>query len=288
MKAIKVYIQSFSTILRSVKLNSLIYLTFFIIALLLAIPFYRLFVSITENSLLAGPLLKGFNATAFGDIIRADGKVFSVYFKGLWPWLLAFWIIGVYFYGGIIHWIANPRGAFVLRTFLDKSGQYFWRFFRLAFYVLVIQAIVALLIYVLPVILAGKEGMTDQYIIRTISIGIMIHLVFMITISMIADFTRFGLYQNNNKKVLRGMWKSFKFVVRHLGALWMIYLIWLVLPLAMMLGFYLLRTSMNIDSSGLIIGLFVIQQIFIWLRFLLRIQKQGMFFNYYILDQVAE
>jgi len=288
MKALNSYKYSFSLSWRSKKLTSIIYLAYLIIALLLTIPFYKLFSSISEYSLLPANLLKGFDATAFGDLIRDSGKVFQVYLKGFLPWMIAFWLMGTYFYGGIISWIANPKGSLRLRSFLDKCSQYFWKFLRLAFIMLVVQAIIAILIYLIPVILIGKEGMTDQYIVRTLSIGILIHFVFMITITLIADFTRFGLYQKNSRKVLREMWKSTKFVFRHLGSLWMIFLMWVIMPLALMVLFYIIRTSMNIDTSGLIIGLFFIQQIFVWLRFSLRIQKQGMYFKYYILDQVAD
>ncbi|MEA1877056.1 MAG: hypothetical protein U9N86_09325 [Bacteroidota bacterium] len=286
MKTLNSYKYSFSLSWRSKKLTSIVYLAYLIIALLLTIPFYKLFSSISEYSLLPANLLKGFDATAFGDLIRDSGKVFQVYFKGLLPWLIVFWLFGTFFYGGIIDWIANPKGSLRLRSFLDKSTKYFWRFLRIAFYILIVQVVFAFLIYLIPVILIGKEGMTDQYIVRTLTIGILIHLVFMITISLIADFTRFGLYQKSHHKVLREMWKSFKFVFRHLGSLWMIYLMWVIMPIALMVLFYFIRTSMNIDATGLIIGLFVIQQVFVWLRFCLRIQKQGMFFKYYLCFQI--
>lgn len=288
MKALKSYIYSFSLSWNSKKISSIIYLAYFCIALLLTIPFYKLFVSISEHSLLPANLLQDFDATAFGDLIRDSGKVFQVYFKGFLPWVIVFWLMGTLFYGGIIAWISNPNGTLRFRLFLDKCTQYFWRFVRLAFYMLVIQAIVALLIYVLPVIMIGKEGVTDQYIVRTISIGILIHLVFLITIRLIADFARFGLYQKNHHKVLKEIWISAKYVFRHLGSLWMIYMMWVIMPMVLVVIFYILRTTMTIDTTVLIVGLFVLQQIFIWLKISLRIQKQGMYYKYYILCQVED
>ncbi len=286
MKALKSYNYAFRLAWRSKKLSSIIYLLYLVFALLLTIPFYRLFVSISEYSLLPANLMANFDATAFGEIMRDSGKVFMVYIKGMWPWILVFLLLGTYLFGGIIAWISNPNGSFSIRTLFDKCSQFFWKFLRVSFYILLVQIIVAILIYLIPSILIAKEGVTDAYVVRTLSLGAFIHLLFMATISMIADITRFGIYQKNQKNVLKEIWRSLKFVFRNLGSLWMMFFMWIILPIGLIIIFYIIRKNFVVDTFALTVALFVIQQIFIWLRFLLRIQKQGMFFKYYIQDQI--
>ncbi len=288
MKAIKSYSQSFSIGFKSLKLNTLIYIVFLAIALLLVIPFYRMFVSVTEYNADAGILLEGFSATVLGDILRANGKMFLVYIKGLWPWMLAFWMLGIYFYGAIVSWVAGPRGKFKLTNAISSANKLFWPYFKLSIYILVIQAIFAILVYLIPVIMVSQENLTDAYIVRTISIGIIIHLFFFTSIGMMADIARFELFRVARKKVIRHLWRSIKFVIARFGSFWIMFLLWAILPVATILAFIVFRNQITVNSSLTILVVFAIQQLFIWLRFLFRIQKQGMLFSFYMIKQVAD
>jgi len=288
MNTLKIYIKSFSIILKSLKIGSIIYLIFLLIALLLTIPFYRLFVGVTESNVLSESLMNGFNATAFGDLIRADGKVFLVYIKGLWPWLLAFWMLGVYFYGMIISWVRNPIEKFNLSEGMNQANKQFWAFLKLSVYVLIIQAIVAFVIYLIPVILVGNDNLTDDYIVRTIAVGVIIHLFFFATVSFVADIARFKLFQASRKKVLKTLWQSIKFIVRRFGSFWIMYILWVILPLTTMALFIIFRKQFNVDTSSSILILFLIQQAFVWLKFLFKIQKQGLFYSFYIQIQETD
>lgn len=287
MKAIKSYKYSFILASRTYRMNSVIYLIYLTIALLLTIPFYRLFLGATENSILPTALVKGFDATAFVEIIRHSGKLFAVYVKGFWPWILAFWILGTWFYGGIIARVANPSGAFRMGFFLKNCRKNFWRFFKLALYMLILQLVLAVLVYLLPLILIGRENLTDSYIVRTLTLAVVVHLLVMMLLSWIADMTRIVLYQNKEKKVLRNLWKSTRFVFKNLASFLLMYFLWMILPVVLILGFYLIRLNWIAETTGMILLVFLVQQIFIWLRFAIRIQRQGMFLKFFSLSQLA-
>lgn len=288
MKAIKSYTHSFSIAWNSKKLTSLIYLLYLFLAILLTLPFYRLFSSISEYSLLPADLMKEFNATAFGDMIRDSGKVFQVYIKGFWPWLLVFWFLGTYLYGGIISWISNPKGRFNFRSFMDKCNKFFWKFLRIALYILIVQAVFAVLIYIIPVILVSREGITDEYMVRTMSIAIFIHLFFIISISLIADLTRYGVYRHGKNKLIKDIWRSVKYFIRNIASIWLMYLMWVLIPIALIILFVIIRKGFGMDTVGSIIMIFIMQQLFVWLRYYLRVQKQAMLFKFYIKDQLVD
>ena len=285
MKAIQAYLNGYKTAWKSKKMISLIYIFYFSIALLIAIPFYRLFNSIAGNSLLPDNLISEFDMTAMADLIRDGGKVFMVYLQGAWPWLIAFVLLGTWMMGGILHWISAARGSFNTGNFLSACNKYFWPFFRVTIYSLILQIIVAFLIYVVPVILVSKDGVSDQYVVRTFVTAILLHLIFFILVGLMADFTRFNIFYEGKRKVLKMGWRSVKFTIRKIFPLYFIYLIWMLVPVILIVGYTWLRTSIQVDSVAMIIILFVIQQLFIWLRYFTRIQRLAMYYQFFIANQ---
>jgi hypothetical protein len=254
-----------------------------ILALLLVIPFYRLFNSVAGASLLPDELLKGFDATAFGEFLRDGGQAFKFYLKGLFPWMILFLMLGVFFQGGIISWISNDRGRFSTKEFVSKCVTYFWAFTKTCFYTLIIQLLFAVLVYLPISLIIGRDNLTDEYIGKTLIVGVSIHLILLIYGTMIAEYTRFFIYRTGNKKVLKSLWKAIKFSLRRFLKLFGMYLMWMIIPLALFLGFYLIRNNWNVNNGLMILFLFLIQQVFIWLRFLLKIQKTSIFYKYLVL-----
>ncbi len=283
MKILKSYKSGLAVSLNSKRMASLVYLVYLILALLLVIPFYSLFNSVAGTSLLPDELLKGFDATAFGEFLRDGGQAFKFYLKGLFPWMILFLVLGVFFQGGIISWISNDRGRFSTKEFINKCVTYFWPFAKTCFYTLIIQILFAVLVYLPVSLLVGRDNLADDYIGKTVIIGIAIHLILLIFGTMIAEYTRFFIYRTGNKKVLKSLWKAVKFSFRRFLQLFGMYLMWMIIPLALFMGFYLIRNNWNVNNGLMILFLFLIQQVFIWLRFLLKIQKTSIFYKYLVL-----
>lgn len=269
--------------MNSKRMTSLVYLSHLVLALLLIIPFYRLFVSVSGNSLLPNQLINDFDATSFGEFLRQGGKSFGFYLKGLLPWLLLFLLLSTFFQGGILFWISNPRGRFSSRGFLDNCLVFFWPFVKTLFYTLLIQIIFALIVYLSVSIIVGGDNLTDAYIGKTVIIGIAIHLVLLIWGTMIADFTRIFIFRTGKRHVLKSLWKAVKFSFKKIAKLFAIYFIWVIVPLLLFVVFYLIRTHWSIKTGLMVFLLFIVQQAFIWLRFLLKIQKTSIFYGYLIL-----
>jgi len=282
MKILKSYTKGWAVSLNSKRMISLIYISYLILALLLVIPFYRLFVSVAGNSLLPDELISNFDATAFGEFLREGGKVFSFFLKALLPWLILFLVLGTFFQGGIISWISNPRGRFSSSSFINNCLRYFWPFIKTSFYTLIIQVIFGILVYLPLSLLVGRENLSDAYIGKTVMIAVAIHLLLLIWGTMIAEFTRFYIFLTGNRKVLKTIWKAFKFSLRKIIGLFGMYLMWVIVPLILFIALYWIRMHWTIDSGLMIFLLFIIQQLFVWLRFLLKIQKTGIFYRYLV------
>ena len=284
MKIIKSYKSGWAVSLNSKRMTSLIYLVYLILALLLVLPFYGLFNSVAGASLLPDELLKDFDATAFGEFLRNGGAAFKFYLKGLFPWMILFLVLGVFFQGGIIFWVSNDRGRFSTKEFIGKCVAYFWPFAKTCFYTLIIQILFAVVVYLPVSIIVGRDNLADDYIGKTVIIGITIHLILLIYGTMIAEYTRFFIYRTGKTKVLKALWKAIKFTFKKIFKLSGMYLLWVVIPLALFIAFYFIRINWTVDSGLMILLLFLVQQVFVWLRFLLKIQKTSIFYKYLVLE----
>ncbi len=283
MKIIKAYSTGWTVSLNSKRMTSLVYISYLVLALLLVIPFYKLFVSVSGSSLLPDELISDFSATAFGEFLREGGLAFGFFLKALLPWLFLFLILGTFFQGGIISWISNDRGRFSSKTFIGDCLTYFWPFLKTSFYALIIQVIFAILVYLPVSILIGGDNLTDEYIGKTLIIGIAIHLLLLIWATMIAEYTRLFIYRSGKRKVLKSLWKAIKFSLRKIVKLFGMYFLWVVLPVALFIILYLIRMRWAIDTGLMVLLLFLVQQVFIWFRFLLKIQKTSIFYRYLVL-----
>lgn len=282
MKIIQSYKGGWAVSLNSKRMASLIYLVNLILALLLVIPFYGLFNSVAGASLLPENLIQNFDATAFGDFLRDGGKAFAFYLKGLIPWLILFLVLGVFYQGGIISWVSNHKEKFSTRAFVSQGVKYLWPFAKTCFYTLIIQALFALVVYLPVALILGQENLTDQYIGRTLLVAIPIHFVLLIFGTMIAEYTRFFIFSSGTTKVLKSLWKAVKFCFRKFFRLFGIYILWVLVPLALLIAFYFIRINWSVNTGLMVFLLFIVQQLFIWLRVMLRIQKTGMYFSYLI------
>jgi hypothetical protein len=281
MKAISSLKTGFNSALKSLRMVLFIYLSYLAIALLLAIPFYSLFRSAAGNSQLPDSLLNGFDATAIREILMSGGKYFAFYLKAFFPWIIAFLLFQVYLNGGIFSWIANPRGKFPVVLFHQHSSKYFWRFLKLSFYFLIINLIISLILYVPYALITGsKEGLTDAQTMRPFIIVISIHMLLLVFLFLLSDLVKSKIFLQDSRVVLKNMWRCFKLAIRHFFSFYFLGLLCLLLLVAIFAGFYLFRSSVPTDTSGMILLVFLVQQVMIFLQIFLRVWRLGSVIQY--------
>jgi hypothetical protein len=283
MKAITSYLHGFATAARSLRMIAWIYLGYLIIALLLAIPFFGLFRMAAGNSLLPDSLLGGFDATAIREILADSGKAFAFYLEGFMPWIIAFLLFQVYLAGGSLSWISNPRGKFRLNGFHEHGLKFYWRFLKLTFYFVIIQIITALILYVPYILVTGSQtGLTDEAVVRPLVMIMAGHLILITFLLLWSDLVKSRLFEQDSRKVLKTMFRCLRMAVRRIFSFYFLGIILLLAPVALFAGFYLLRSSMVADTTGLIIVLFLVQQLMILARVYLRIWRLSSVYRFYL------
>jgi hypothetical protein len=283
MKAISAYIHGFKTAVKSHRLALLIYLSYLLIALLVAIPFYGLFRSAAGNSTLANGLMKGFDATIIREMLASGGDLFRVYLKAFLPWMVAFALLQVYLTGGIFSWISNTRDKFSLAEFSRQGRRFFWRFLKLMFYFLVINLILCLILY-LPyvLIISPNSDLTDKQIVVPLIWLAAIHFVLLLFIMLWSDLVKSYLYEQDSLKVFRGIFRVFRMAVRKFFSFWFLGILLMLAPAILFIVYYMIRQAFNADTLGLIIMVFIIQQVFILLRVCIRIWRLSSVYRFYL------
>lgn len=285
MKAISSYLYGFSAATKSFRMITLIYLSYLFIALLFAIPFYGLFLAVSRNSQLPDDLMRGFDATAIRELLSGGGKVFSYYIQAFWPWMFVFLILQVYLNGGILAWISNPRGKFAGALFHRSGRRYFWRFLKLTFYFLIIHLIICLIIYLPYSLITGSQtGLTDEQIIRPLIYYVSGHLVILVFLFLLADFTKARIFEQDSPKVFKSIFKCLKITLKKFFSFYFLGLLLGVIPVVLFAGFYLIRSAIVVNSTGLIIVVFILQQVMVYARVFLRTWRLAGTYHYYLKD----
>lgn len=283
MKTISSFLYGFSVGVKSIRMILLIYLGYLSVTLLLAIPFYGLFRSAAGNSLLPDTLMNGFDATAIRELLNSGGKVFGFFAKGFLPWILAFLLLQVYLNGGILSWISNPRGRFSVSLFTRFGRKYFWRFLKLAFYFMIIHLVISLILYLPFFIITGNQtGLTDQQVVKPFIILICIHMVILLFVFILSDLVKSRIFEKDSTKVIKSILKCTKRGFGRFFSTYLLSLLLLVVPVLIFAGFYLMRQSLSVNTTGMILVIFLFQQLVILIRIFLRTWRLSSVYNFYL------
>lgn len=283
MKAINSYMSGFSASLRSIRMILLIYLGYLVMALLLAIPFFGMFRTAAGNSELPGSLLRGFDATAIRELLVNGGGLFRFYLNAFLPWIVAFLLFQVYLGGGIFSWVSNPRGKFSMTEFHRHSRNFFWRFLKLTAYLLVIHLVYALILYVPYVLVTGaRTGLTDEQVVRPLLFLAAFHLVLLIFLFLLADVAKSRIFLMDTPRVLRTLFRCLKIAGKHFLSFFLLGFLLLLAPAAVYLLFYLFRSPATAGTFGMILLIFVIQQVMIATQVALRVWRLAAAYRYHL------
>ena len=283
MKSISAYISGFKTAFGSFRLILFLFLVTLAAALLLALPFYGLFARMAGNSLLPQLLMKGPDATVIRELLAGGGKLFGFYLQAFWPWMVTFLLLQVFLNGGIYSWISNPRGKFTLSRFFAHGRKYFWRFLKLVVYFIVIQMVIALVIW-LPYIIAtaAREGLTDDRIVKPLIAVAAIHAAVLVFLLMASDLAKSAIYETDTNKVLKSVWISIKTGFARFRSCYPLGIFMAVTVLAAVGAYYIVRVSADVSTTGMIFLFFLIQQVFILFRALIRVWRLSAFYHHYL------
>ncbi len=267
MNIFKAYIKGFLNSVRLYRMIFILYTINFVVAILLAISFFNSLHLSVGHSLERETILKQFDFSFFVDISNQSLDVFINIFCQIQWFVLIYWLLSVFVTGGVFQTIVDAK--FNITTFLIASLRNFIKFFginilSLVFHILII-AIIYPAFYYISVALSSYFTSENSYYIMAAT-AMFIHLFFFLIILMINDYAKFFVFTNRSNNIFKGVIYAIRFIFYNFLKTYSL-LLFLILPSGILIGsYFLLAGDLYMTTILNIILMFLIQQIFIFLK----------------------
>jgi hypothetical protein len=275
---------------KSKKMVTVIYAVIFLLAMVIALPFHSVLSGLAGNTMELNPLLRHFNYSIYSDFMNSSGKYIKPFITAA-IWMGAFYyLFTVFFTGGILNILSNESRKFSITGFLSGCGEYFFRYLRLGIYLLLVQFVAGIIVFLpLSKILSNNYDSTqhEASLIYIFIAGATVFAIIFILILIAGDYAKIILFRNNSKKVIKALLKSFGFVFRNLFSTYALFVILFLVSVFLFLIYLLIDSSPGMISTVTILIMFIVQQMFVWLRVFIKIWLLGSELSFYKASDVS-
>jgi hypothetical protein len=268
MKLLHSYGKGFNQTFSNKKIVTTIYAILLLFALAIAIPFSKTIKIEAGNSMAISKLLNDFNYTVYTDFMREAGKAIQPYISTAFWIAILYLVFTIFFSGGILTLLKDGKGDKSLKLFWQGCAIYFWRFFRLALYMVILQIIAFIAVYIPLSAIIGSisKTSTEPTIFYTAIAGVVIHLLLFIILLTVTDYAKVMMVEHDAYRPLRTIIRSFGFVFKHFFSTIGLYKSLLIFPVVLFVLYFIVVDKIGMSTWFTIFITFIIQQAFIWLR----------------------
>jgi hypothetical protein len=276
---LKILLKSFNQISQKPILVLFLYAVGFVLAMLVARPFYVTFLNEANTSVALDKLIADFDFMIFTDFFHQSQKAFRPFVPLVFVLGLVYLLLNTFFAGGVLN-VADQE-KFSMPRFFEASAKHFRRFaLLLVFLFIFLMALVALAGMFFFIFAAIAEGGSEKDYILWMIPPVLILLYFVGFVVIMGDYGRVMLFKSQTLTPYAAFWKAFSYIFKRPATL---ALFWLIIVLVIILStVYLGVDSLIGMHSGLtIFVMFLVQQIFVLARTFLKISTQIAAKNYF-------
>ena len=272
MKIISSYISGLKMSGRYCKMSLFIYSINLILGLVVALPFLGAIKNGFGSSMLPDALLQGFDFTALTEFIRQSAKSIGGFFIQMRWIIFLYLVLSILFSGGILN-IFNQNEKYSSASFLFGCSKYFFRFTKLFLYIILLNILIALIIY-LPLVFivkaVGKSADSESTLFFIVLTGVLIHLILFIILQIVSFYTKIYIVTHDTRKVFISVFRSIGFVFKHFIRTFSLFIMLIITSIILILIFYILKRIIGTGPGSAILIMFFIQQAFIFSRVFIR------------------
>jgi hypothetical protein len=276
---LKILLKSFNQISQKLLLVLFLYAIGFVLAMLVARPFYVTFLDEANTSVALDRLITDFDFMIFTDFFHQSQRAFKPFVPLVFVLGLVYLLLNTFFAGGVLD--ATEQDKFKFPRFFEASAQHFGRFAMLLvflfIFLMVLVSLAGMFFFIFAAIAEG--GSEKDYILWMIPpVLILVYLVGFVVI--LGDYGRVMLFKSQTLTPYSAFWKAFSYIFKRPTA---IALFWVIIVLSIILSVvYLGIDSLIGMNSGLtIFVMFLVQQTFVFARTFLKISTQIAAQNYF-------
>jgi len=289
MKLIKAYLKGLKNGAFNLKITFIIYAINLLIALLLALPFFKLLGDSAGKTMAIATLFKNFNYSVIYELISGYKGGFSLIFNEVF-WFAGFYLFfSVFFAGGVFTYLYKEDKIITLGDFFQACGLYFWRFLRLALVMILVQVVIALIIYI-PMGMIGEaikaKAISEVTMVWFYGCVVTLHLIIFWWFLMVADYAKIIMMIDGGTNVYQSLLKSFRFVFKHIIQSYLLFLMLMVTPVGLFILYVLFYKVFGMTTLVTMLLIFLIEQAFIIARVFSKIWILGSQLYYYSYYQI--
>jgi hypothetical protein len=276
---IKIFSKTFLDLFKKPLSVFFLYAVGFVLAMLVARPFYVTFLNEANTSVALDKLVADFDFMIFTDFFHQSQKAFQPFLPLIFTLGIVYLLLNTFFAGGILD--AMEQDKFKFPRFFEASAQHFGRFAMLLvflfIFLMVLVSLAGMFFFIFAAIAEG--GSEKDYILWMIP-PVLILVYFIGFVVIMGDYGRVMLFKSTTLTPYGAFWKAFSYILKRPTA---IALFWLII----VLGIILSVVYLGIDSligmhSGLTIFVMsLVQQVFVFGRTFLKISTQIAAKNYF-------
>jgi hypothetical protein len=252
-------------------------LVLYLFNLLLAFPaayaFRAVLLAEFGNSLAPEQFLGGFDFTLYSDFMKHHGNAVDAVLRLIVPLVVLGLLVGPFLGGGTIAAIRAKGESFSVRRFFWEGGLYYFRIFRLS---IIFSLLAVLLFAAASLVLGGIVSAIDDEAVSEISpfvaavAGIGITGLLLAFLLVASEFARIAVVAGNSRRMLGAAITGLGFALRNIGVVAGLQILFALLAGAMIALYWVIEGLLPMNSGPMIVLVFLLQQLFIIVRILLR------------------
>jgi hypothetical protein len=276
---LKILLKSFHQISQKPLLVFFLYAVGFVLAMLVARPFYVTFLNEANTSVALDKLIADFDFMIFIDFFHQSQKAFRPFVPLVFVLGLVYLLLNTFFAGGVLD--TTEREKFTIPRFFVASAQHFGRFaMLLVFLFIFLMGLVSLAGMFFFIFAAIAEGGSEKEYILWMIPPVIILVYFVSFVLVLGDYARVMLFKSQSLTAYKAFWKSFSYIFKRPAT---IALFWVIIVLVIILSLVYLGVDslIGMHSGFTIFVMFLVQQAFVFARTFLKIATQITAKNYF-------
>jgi len=244
-------------------------------ALSAVLPLYAFVQSNFGHSLVTDNMLEKFSLYWLSDIVLMLKDYQPLVW---WPMIIAgllFLLLQIYFNGAVLGSLNSWLEEDSLSGFFGSGGRFFGKFFRLflltlPLYLIALLVLPALIDIIFSAYVDNAVNEWPGYYVFFLKIFFMV-IVFT-WVNMLADYAKIVLVQDEKIGVFKALSEAARFLIKRFFVAWGLY--WLLVVFFLLISVIYMETEnlIRADSVLLILGVFILQQLYILSRFWVKVQ----------------
>jgi hypothetical protein len=274
MAIARIFRQACRRALRTPRLTLLLYCFNLLLAFPVAHAFHATLQKEFGRSLAPERLLPGFDFTVFADFLNLHGGAVDAVLRTVVPLALLGMIVGPFLTGGVIAAVRAQEAPVSVRKFFRDGGYHYGRMFRLF---LLFGLVTVLLLAGGITLLGGIVSAVDDDAVSEVSsivaalFGTGIICLLLAVVFAAAEFTRIAVVASDSRRMVRAAVTGIGFAFRNIGAIAGLFLLFVVAAAVLIAAYWWFEGMFTAESGPTIAFLFLLQQLFVVLRIVLRI-----------------